>query len=128
VLIPGQSAIREFDFIWASFDGTTNLPIVYPNGTSIQNLAAEVLIQITPASLPSGANGVSYTVALSATGGQTPYTWAWASGSSPVPGLSLSSGGVISGVPTQSGSYVVTVQMTDAANRTVAMNYLITIN
>ena len=128
VLIPGQSAIREFDFIWASFDGNTNLPIVYPNGTSIQNLAAEVLIQITPASLPSGANGVSYTVALSATGGQTPYTWAWASGSSPVPGLSLSSGGVISGVPTQSGSYVVTVQMTDAANRTVAMNYLITIN
>jgi hypothetical protein len=45
-----------------------------------------------------------------------------------VPGLSLSSGGVISGVPTQSGSYVVTIQMTDAANRTVAMNYLITIN
>ena len=30
-------------FIWGSFDGTTNDPVVYPNGTSIQNLENEVL-------------------------------------------------------------------------------------
>ena len=29
-------------FIWGSFDGTTNDPVVYPNGTSIQNLENQV--------------------------------------------------------------------------------------
>ena len=119
----------DFYFVWGSFDGSTNDPVVYPDGTSIANLAAEVLIQISPASLPNGTNGVAYpTVTLSATGGQTPYTWSLASGSTMPPGLNLSSGGVISGTPTQSGSYVVTIQMTDAVNRTVAVNYSITIN
>jgi hypothetical protein len=116
-------------FLWGSFDGSTNDPVVYPNGTSIANLAAEVLIQIYPATLPNGTNGVAYpTVTLSATGGQTPYVWSLASGSTMPPGLNLSSGGVISGLPTQSGQYVVTIQMTDAVNRTVAVNYSITIN
>jgi hypothetical protein len=32
-------------FIWGSFDGTTNDPVVYPNGTSIQNLENQVLGQ-----------------------------------------------------------------------------------
>jgi len=30
-------------FVWGSFDGTTNAPIVYPNGTSIQELEQAVL-------------------------------------------------------------------------------------
>ncbi len=126
--------IYGHDFLWGSFDGTTNPPIVYPNGTSIVNLATEVLIQISPASLPNGTNNVAYPmVTLSATGGQTPYAWALASGSALPPGLTFSqtSGqnyATISGTPTLSGTYVVTVQMTDAANRTVAVNYAITIN
>jgi hypothetical protein len=115
-------------FVWGSFDGSTNDPVVYPNGTSIANLAAEVFIQIFPTSLPNGTNGVAYpTVALSVTGGQAPYVWSLPSGSALPPGLNLSPGGVISGTPTQSGTFVVTVQVTDAANRSVAENYTITI-
>ena len=30
-------------FIWGSFDGSTNAPIIYPSGTSIQNLERQVL-------------------------------------------------------------------------------------
>ena len=30
-------------FLWGSFDGSTNAPIVYPNGTSIMNLENAVL-------------------------------------------------------------------------------------
>jgi len=124
----------EVYFLWGSFDGSTNDPVVYPNGTSIANLAAEVLIQISPATLPNGTNNVPYpTVTLSATGGQTPYVWSVASGSALPPGLSLSqiSGqdyATISGTPTQSGTYVFNIQLTDAVNRTVAANYSITIN
>ncbi|MGD0744877.1 MAG: Ig domain-containing protein [Verrucomicrobiota bacterium] len=125
-------------FLWGSFDGTTNDPVVYPNGTSIANLAAEVLIQIYPASLPNGTNGVGYNVPLSATGGQSPNTWALAQGSAALPGnLSLSAGGTLYssdplGVPVPlvapAGTYYFTIQMTDAANRSVAVNYAITIN
>jgi hypothetical protein len=116
-------------FLWGSFDGTTNDPVVYPNGTSIANLAAEVLIQIFPASLPNGTNGVAYpTVTLSVTGGQAPYVWSLPAGTSMPPGLNLSPGGVISGTPTQSGTFIVTIQLNDAANRSVAVNYTIIIN
>ena len=30
-------------FLWGSFDGSTNDPIVYPQGTSIRQLEAQVL-------------------------------------------------------------------------------------
>jgi hypothetical protein len=120
------------NFLWGSFDGTTNAPVVYPNGTSIANLAAEVLIQIYPASLPNGTNGVSYTVPLSATGGQSPYTWALAQNSVALPGnLSMSPDGTLSSsgpLVATAGIYYFTIQMTDAANRTVAVIYSLTIN
>ncbi len=125
------SNLGRFDnyFIWGSYDGSTNDPVVYPNGTSIANLAAEVLIQISPASLPNGTNEVSYSsVMLSATGGQSPYNWSLASGTQLPGGLSLS-GALISGTPTNNpvGPYVFTIQMTDSAARTVNANYTITI-
>jgi hypothetical protein len=122
------------DPIWASFDGTTNAPIVYPNGTSLTNLINESLIQISPPppTLPSGTNGVSYSVMFSATGVQVPCTWSLASGSAGLPpGLSLSSNGVISGTPTQTGTYDnIIIQVMDSSTpaRTVQLNYSITIS
>ncbi len=57
-------------FIWGSFDGSTNDPVVYPDGTSITNLINQVLVQITPATLPAGTNGVAYpATTFVATGG-----------------------------------------------------------
>jgi hypothetical protein len=108
--------------IWGSFDGTTNAPVVYPNGTSITNLAAEALIRISPPppTLPDGTNGVPYNVTLSATGGQPSYTWSLTANSAGLPpGLTLSAGGVISGTPTNcitSTPYDnIVIQMTDSS-------------
>jgi hypothetical protein len=119
-------------FIWGSFDGTTNAPIVYPNGTSITNLEKEALIQVIPPTLPNGADGVAYNVALSATGdGTPPYLWSLASGSAGLPpGLTLSSGGVISGTPTQAGTFYFTILLNDSSVPPLSMqiNYSITIN
>jgi len=117
-------------FIWGSFDGTTNLPVVYPNSLSLQNLQSELLIQISPTSLTNASNGSSYSVTLSVTGGQSPYSWALSPGSQLPNGLNLSANGVISGTPTNvpSGLYNFTIQMTDAANRVVNVSYTITIN
>jgi hypothetical protein len=117
-------------FLWGSFDGSTNDPVVYPNGASIANLANQVLIQLTPAILPAGTNGVAYaTTSFVATGGPVmpPYNWSVVSGDFP-PGLNLSSAGTISGTPTQSGVFDFTVMLTDSLSRTVTWNYSITIN
>jgi hypothetical protein len=117
-------------FIWGSFDGTTNDPIVYPNGTSVQNLINQVLIQVTPSSLnvPPGTNNAVYTpTTFTATGGAftPPYTWT-ATGLPPE--LTLSPAGTLSGIPTQSGSFVFVLQLTDVLGRSVQWNYLIVIN
>jgi len=119
---------------WASFDSSTNDPVLYPNGTSIQNLQSQILVQVTPAppGLPNGTTGVSYgPYTFSATGGAFTSSVSWkvltALGSLP-PGLSLTSGGVLSGTPTQSGTYDFTVQMTDSLGRSVNWNYTIVIN
>jgi len=50
---------------------------------------------------------------LTATGGTPPYTW---SATGLPPGLSISSGGVISGTPTTAGTYSVTATATDSAS------------
>ena len=131
-----QSTAALDTFIWGSFDETTNDPVIYPNGDSIANLANQVLIQITPAnSLPDGTHGVAYpAITFTASGGPVspPFTWSLASG--PVvsgglpPGLTLSSGGTVSGTPTQTGTFDFTVELTDSSSRTVTWNYSITIN
>lgn len=124
--------------LWGSFDGTTNAPVVYPNGTSIFNLENQVLIQIGPAgpALPNGTVGVNYTNAFSGftvTGGTAPYTWSIAPASpSGLPaGLVLSAAtGVVSGVPGggAAGIYDITIRLTDAGARFVDRAYTLTIN
>jgi hypothetical protein len=123
-------------FIWGSFDGSTNDPTVYPNGTSIATLESEALIQISPATLPDGTNTVPYSVILSVTGGGPSYTWMLATNSATLPlGLTLISGtpangATISGTPTNNpvGLYDFTVQMNDSSARSVQKNYSITIH
>jgi len=75
--------------------------------------AAGTTVTVTTTSLPNAALGVFYSQALQVTGGSAPYTWATLTGTLPT-GLSLSSGGVISGTPTVAGTYTFTVKATDA--------------
>jgi hypothetical protein len=128
-----NTAITNFNasFIWASFDGSTNAPTVYPNGTSIDNLGNLITIQISPPqpALPAGAMGQPYSQTFTATGGafSPPFTWSLASGGLPS-GLTLSPVGTVSGTPTQTGTFDFTVQMTDSLSRSVSWSYSITIN
>jgi hypothetical protein len=129
---PGGAFGRTF--IWGSFDGSTNAPVVYPNGTSIANLAAEALIKILPPppALPNGTTTNTYNVTLTASGGQPPYSWALASNSSGLPtGLSLSPSGVISGTPTQTGTFDFFILLTDSdvpTPHSVQIGYSVTIH
>ena len=67
----------------------------------------------TGSPLPSGTIGTTYSQAISASGGTTPYRWSLSSGSLPG-GLNLSSGGVLSGTPTVTGTFNFTIRITDS--------------
>jgi hypothetical protein len=116
------------NFIWGSFDGSTNTPVVYPNHRSIVDMENQVLMQMAPASLPDGSVGNSYTAQLSGNGGQPPYSWSRAPGSpGPPPGLTLLPTGTITGTPTDAGTFDFVVRMTDAGGRFIDRPYAITI-
>jgi hypothetical protein len=68
---------------------------------SIQVITAP---SIVTTSLPASEVGAAYSAALHAAGGTGSYNWSLKSGSLPA-GLSLSSGGVVTGTPTTSGNF-----------------------
>jgi hypothetical protein len=90
------------------------------NSGAVTTATASVTIQalpltVTTQSLPSGVVGVGYPQqVLAATGGMQPYSWAVTSGGLPT-GLALTQGGSLSGLPTVSGSFPVTITVTDQA-------------
>jgi len=101
--------------------GTSNFTITLTDSASnpgAATLAATLVVNpalaITAPTLPSGTVGAPYAGAtFAATGGVGPYTWSIPAGGAAPPGLTLSSGGVLSGTPTSPyGS--ITVQVTDS--------------
>ena len=69
-------------------------------------------LTVLPVSLPNGQQSTAYSHTITASGGTGPYTFAVTSGSLPA-GLSLSSGGVLSGTPSGTGPSTFTVQATE---------------
>jgi N,N-dimethylformamidase beta subunit-like protein/F5/8 type C domain-containing protein/putative Ig domain-containing protein len=118
---PGQSG--NFSFTARVTDSSS------PAATATRTLALSVTpppLSITTTTLPSGTVGAAYNSSLAATGGTPPYSWSLASGALP-PGLTLSSGGTISGTPSQSGSFSFTAQVTDASTPTQAATQTLTL-
>lgn len=71
-------------------------------------------LNIVTTSLPTPVVGKEYGATLIATGGPAPLVWTVAEGTALPAGLSLSSSGVISGIPTVAGDGNVTFTVTDA--------------
>ena len=81
---------------------------------------------ITASPLPDGISGASYSAQFAATGGAPGYTFGVTAGSLP-PGLSLSSNGILSGIPTKTGDYNFAVQVTDSGGTKTSGAFLLTI-
>jgi uncharacterized delta-60 repeat protein len=93
--------------------------------TGTSNYSVNVVcpvIGLTPAVLPTGVLSSSYGSSLSGDGGTAPYTFGKTSGNLP-PGLSLSSSGSLSGVPTNLGSFSFTITATDSYGCAGGSNY-----
>jgi hypothetical protein len=82
-------------------------------------------LQVVTSTLPTGGVGLPYSQQLGATGGQTPYSWSVPSSSVAPPGLTLSAGGLLSGIPTVGATFYFDVVATDAlgtnASGTIAL-------
>jgi hypothetical protein len=111
--------------MWASFDASTNAPVLYPNGTSIATLEGQMLMQVTSLTLPPAHVGVAYTTQLTGTGGSGQYNWSLAPNSSAAPSWLLGlpvlpaySDGQLSGTPDAPGISSFFVQMADRLDST----------
>jgi hypothetical protein len=69
----------------------------------------------SPSSLARGLVGTAYSQQLTASGGREPYTWSTTTSGAPS-GISLNLTGTLSGLPSASGTYTFTVQVTDQDN------------
>lgn len=88
------------------------------------------LIITTGNSLSAGAEGVLYNTTFAASGGSgMGYMWSITSGGSALSaaGLTLSSGGILSGTPSASGTYSFTVQATDSSSNTYSAPFSLTV-
>ena len=112
--------------------GTVTLPsgVINPNGVSLDVtvsvtvLAASTPPVITTTTLPNGSMGMTYSQILAATG-DTPIAWTIDSGNLP-DGLTLSNGGVISGIPKATGTFNFTIRaMNSTGSDTKTLRILI---
>lgn len=81
----------------------------------------------TPSPLPDGSVGSSYFLTFGANGGSGPYTWSVASGALPN-GLTLSSAGALTGVPTVQGQFQFVVKIVDLTGLSASTPFTLTIN
>lgn len=78
----------------------------------------------TTSPLPSGSVGQPYSVTFAVSGGTAPLTW---SATGLPPGLQFSSAGALTGTPTATGSYTLSVTVTDAARESASGRFTLTI-
>lgn len=118
-----------------SLTGNTVTLHVQDSGNPAQTATVTITIRVAPAltistspgALPNAIIGVPYAFTFQSSGGISPIVWTLASGQLP-PGLSLNSTGTLSGTPTATGSFTLTVQAGDASSpsQTITINVAIT--
>jgi hypothetical protein len=96
----------------------TNVTIMPPRSAPL-TIVTQAL-PITPVRAP-------FSFAVSATGGFPPYSWSLLSGPLPT-GLSLSSSGVLSGTPTEIGTFSLTIKVTDQGTNRNQQSYHFTVS
>ncbi len=85
------------------------------------------LMITTAATLPPGTLNVPYNVTLQASGGFPPYFWTTVDGVPVAPGLTLSQSGVITGTPTQEGTFSVAIEVMDQQENSRTRTFSITV-
>lgn len=120
--LPGNFVV----LITATDTGSTGTGAPFTVQQSYTFDVAAPTITVTPATLPNPVANTAYAQTLTASGGVAPYGFAVTAGSLPS-GITLSSGGALSGTSTQVGTYNFTVTATDTFGQTGSRAYTVTI-
>lgn len=121
-----MAAFAHFDGRCASIrtDDINGICAIYPSSGGGGGTLA-----VVTSTLASGTVNTAYSQTLTASGGTLPYTWSLVPGTGSLPaGLSLSSGGLISGTPTTAGTSNFTVRVTDNPGATATRALSIVVN
>jgi hypothetical protein len=112
-IITGKPKISgTWSFTVRARDSGGSTPVSQPLSITVNPRTA---VKITTTLLRSATVNHRYSFTLAATGGTLPFTWAITSGSLPT-GVSLDADGSIAGTPSVSGTFPITVQVTDSSN------------
>ncbi|MBI4714704.1 MAG: putative Ig domain-containing protein [Nitrospirae bacterium] len=137
----GNGAILTLKFTVAASPQTlqsdlsfSNMNLLDPRGVAIDGLiwykgrVAQLLLTLLTSEVVQATEGKRYTASLAASGGFPPYTWN-ATGSAAPSGLTLNPDtGAITGVPSSSGAYSMTVHLTDTAGQEVRKDLTFVVN
>lgn len=121
VLSGTPSAQGTFNFTVKSTGLPTGMAPTEGSRAYTLEVGAATLV-LSPTTLSDGRVLSAYSATIAVAGGVAPYSFTLASGTLP-PGLSLTAGGVISGIPTQTGDYTFSVKATDSSNSTGSLAY-----
>jgi PKD repeat protein len=91
------------------------------------NVSGPAAPAITTRALPEGQSGKSYSQALSGGSGTAPYVWSLDAGVLPS-GVTLSAAGMLSGKPSQSGTFKFKVRMTDTNGAYALREFVLRVN
>ena len=116
----GLSFTADVGFVIDLFGGVVNINA----SVNILNLTVTLAhaVEVDSKTLPGAVAGQPYVAALASSGGITPYTWGFPSGSNPPSWLALSAGGVLSGIPpvsVENTTVSVTAGVTDSSVPTI---------
>ena len=97
-------------------DPALSAPTITRSAVSLVNgllLGFSSIVLPTASALKGGTNGAAYSETISASGGQSPYSFAVTSGTIPTGTTLNTATGVISGTPTATGTFTFNITATD---------------
>jgi putative Ig domain-containing protein len=101
-------------------------PAQVANVTFTIRIATALAVTTAPGLLPDAVIGIPYSFTFQSNGGITPIQWTLVNGQLPS-GLTLSSNGTLSGIPTATGSFIFTIQAGDASSPSQTKSLALTI-
>ncbi|WP_183865510.1 MBG domain-containing protein, partial [Pedobacter cryoconitis] len=128
-----QAVLRAITFSTTSINTSNRVVTFFVNdgaansNSTTKTLTITVPISISPATLPAASAGATYNQTLSATGNTAPYSFAITNGTLPA-GLTLHASGLLSGTPTETGTFSITITATSATSFTGSKAYSFVIN